>query len=190
MQNLSMTTAAPSNVARLTRLMQRGDEDAYREFFQLYFQRLFAYMLVVTRGNEALARDLVQQTMIKVAKHIRVFEDEEVLWRWLTLLARTAAVDEGRKSTRYFAFLDRWRSQPVEPEPTPATENTLNELHFYGIDTHESEDLRLLERKYVDGASVREIAAEFSASEKAIESRLSRVRAKLKETVLKGLHHA
>ena len=190
MQRTLIVSAAPSNVARLTRLMQRGDEEAYREFFQLYFHRLYAYMLVVTRGNEALARDLVQQTMIKVAKHIRVFEEEEVLWRWLTLLGRTAAVDEGRKSSRYFAFLDRWRNQPVEPDPMPATENTLDDLLASGIDTLEAADRCLLERKYVDGASVREIAAEFCASEKAIESRLSRVRAKLKETVLKGLHHA
>src|SRR5688572_32846120 len=110
MEGAPAASAAPNEVARLTRLMQRGSEEAYREFFRFYFHRLQAYILVVTRGNEALARDLVQQTMIKVARHIRVFEEETVLWRWLTLLARTAAGDEGRKSQRYVAFPERgWR---------------------------------------------------------------------------------
>jgi RNA polymerase sigma-70 factor, ECF subfamily len=187
-QNESVVMAAPGETARLTRLMQRGDEEAYREFFRLYFHRLLAYLLVVTRGNEALARDLVQQTMIKVAKHVRVFDDEAVLWRWLTLLARTAAVDEGRKSQRYFAFLQRWWGGRAD-EPNVDRENAFEDLLARELDHLEPEDRLVLERKYLEGWSVREIAAELATSEKAVESRLSRVRAKLKTNVLKGLEH-
>jgi RNA polymerase sigma-70 factor, ECF subfamily len=182
--------AAPNETARLTRLMQRGDEKAYREFFKIYFHRLHAYLLVVTRGNEALARDLVQQTMIKVAKHIRVFEDEAVLWRWVTLLARTAAVDEGRKSQRYFAFLQRWwHGRDEAAESSSVQEDRFEVLVGAGLDQLEPEDRLVLEKKYWDECSVREIAAELGTSEKAVESRLSRVRAKLKARVMKGLNH-
>lgn len=181
--------AAPSEVARLTGLMRQGNEEAYREFFKLYFHRLHAYLLVVTRGNEAQARDLVQQTMIKVAKHIRVFEEEPVLWRWLTLLARTAAVDEGRKSQRYFAFLQRWWRGREEPEHATVREDAFEELLTRGLEELEAEDRVVLERKYLDGCSVREIATALETTEKAVESKLSRVRAKLKASVLEGLEH-
>jgi RNA polymerase sigma factor (sigma-70 family) len=51
------------------------------------------------------------------------------------------------------------------------------------------EDRVVLEKKYFEECSVREIAAELGTTEKAVESRLSRVRTKLKESVLKGLNH-
>jgi RNA polymerase sigma-70 factor (ECF subfamily) len=177
--------AAPADVARLTRLMRRGDEDAYREFFQIYFHRLLAYLLAVTRGNEALARDLVQQTMLKVAKHIRAFDEEAVFWRWLTVLARTTAVDEGRKSQRYFAFLERWWSGRQDE---PITEdNRVGEMLSTSFEQLEPEERIVLEKKYLDECSVRQIAEELGLSEKAVESRLTRARVKLKQTVLQGL---
>src|SRR5688500_4102873 len=132
MQPAPAEAAPPSETVRLTRAMERGEEEAYREFFRLYFHRLLAYLLVVTRGQETQARDLVQQTMIKVAKHVRPFADEAALWRWLTLLARTAAIDEGRKSQRYFGFLERlWQNRSLrsnEIEEESRGENAFSEL--------------------------------------------------------------
>jgi DNA-directed RNA polymerase specialized sigma24 family protein len=42
----------------------------------------------------------------------------------------------------------------------------------------------LLARKYLDGAAVRDLAAERGVSEKAIESKLVRAREKLRQTML------
>jgi RNA polymerase sigma factor (sigma-70 family) len=188
MTNRTADAGVPSATAQLTSAMRRGDEEAYREFFRLYFHRLLAYLIVVTRGDEELARDLLQQTMIKVAKHIRIFEDESVLWRWLALLARTAAVDHGRKSQRYFGFLKRFwsfRTPPAADEEEREFESTLSEQ----MQLLEPEERRVLEKKYFDRSSVKEIAAELSLSEKAIESRLTRARAKLKQQLLERLRH-
>ena len=193
MQRAPVEAAPPSETVRLTRAMQRGDEEAYREFFHLYFHRLLAYLLVVTRGQESLARDLVQQTMIKVAKHIRPFADEETLWRWLTLLARTAAMDEGRKSQRYFGFLERFwqnRSFPSNEIDTPGVEeNAFAELFTKEFEELDPDDRLILEKKYLEGLSVKSIAAELNITEKAVESRLTRARAKLKQTLVQKLRH-
>ena len=183
MANPIVATTPPTDVARLTRLMRAGDEEAYREFFRLYFHRLLAYLLVVTRGNELQAREALQGTMIKVARNIRCFEEEEALWRWLTVIARNAAVDEGRKRSRYVAFLERWWKGREEPKESVTFDDLLGE-HFEQLPL---EDRALLERKYVDGCSVREMAAELGVSEKAVESRLSRVRSRLKQEILKDL---
>ena len=188
MTNRTAYAGVPSATAQLTSAMRRGDEEAYREFFRLYFHRLLAYLIVVTRGDEELARDLLQQTMIKVAKHIRVFDDEAVLWRWLALLARTAAVDQCRKSQRYFGFLKRFwsfRAPPSQVENDGVFEVALSEQ----MQLLDSEDRRILEKKYFDRSSVKDIAAELNLSEKAVESRLTRARAKLKQQLLERLRH-
>jgi RNA polymerase sigma-70 factor, ECF subfamily len=178
-----------STVAQLTSAMRRGDEEAYREFFRLYFHRLLAYLIVVTRGDEELARDLLQQTMIKVAKHIRVFEDEAVFWRWVTLLARTAAVDQGRKSQRYFGFLKRFWSFREPPPSANEREDQFQQALAEQLQLLVSDDRLILEKKYFDRFSVKDIATELNLSEKAVESRLTRARSKLKELLLERLRH-
>ena len=188
MPNRAADACVPSATAQLTSAMRRGEEEAYREFFRLYFHRLLAYLIVVTRGDEELARDLLQQTMIKVAKHIRVFDDEAVLWRWLALLARSAAIDHGRKSQRYFGFLKRfWNFRA--PPPSTENEGEFEVALPEQMQLLNPEDRRILEKKYFDRSSVKDIAAELNLSEKAVESRLTRARAKLKQQLLERLRH-
>jgi RNA polymerase sigma-70 factor (ECF subfamily) len=179
----------PAPIASLTAAMRRSDEEAYREFFRLYFHRLLGYLLVVTRGDEELSRDLLQQVMIKVAKHVRVFEEEQALWRWLTLLARTAAIDHARKRNRYFGFLQRlWETQAEASEPA-ADESAVEKALVRELEALPNEDRQLLSMKYLEGSPVKVIAAALQLSEKAVESRLTRARAKLKEEILRQLRH-
>ena len=186
---LALASSASHPITQLTTAMHRGDEDAYRQFFDAYFHRLLAYLLVVTHGNEELSRDLLQQTMIKVAKHIKPFTDEDGFWRWLTLLARTAAFDHSRKSKRYFGFLQRfWQSRPLEPEPHQS-ENAFEETALAQLQHLEAEDRLILEQKYISELSVKAIASTLNLSEKAVESRLTRARAKLKQLTLNQLRH-
>ena len=91
----------------LTEAMARGDEAAYERFMGQYADRLLYVLLVVHRGDEASAKDCLQATMIRVVRHIRAFDEDEVFWSWLTRLARTASGDYGRKQTRYIRMLTR-----------------------------------------------------------------------------------
>jgi RNA polymerase sigma factor (sigma-70 family) len=51
------------------------------------------------------------------------------------------------------------------------------------------DERQLLEGKYYRRATVRELAGESGLSEKAVESRLLRARAKVKEYILERLKH-
>lgn len=178
----------------MTRSMSRGDEMAYRTFHSAYFDRLLRYLLVVTAGNEEAAREALQSTMIRVARHIKVFTTEETFWSWLTRLARCSLADESRKRRRYFRFLERFAlfSRPFSREvgvvrKEEDTEEALRasiERHLKGLPADEQ---ALIERKYFARQSVRQMADELQTTEKAVESKLSRVRRKLKEAVLAGL---
>ena len=179
----------PREVVDLTRRLVAGDEVAWRQFHDRYFDRLLRYLLVVTGGREEAAREALQLTFVRAVRHIRRFDTEPALWSWLTVLARSSVVDEHRKRSRYLAFLDRWwRWQATGvTEAGPDPEPRLRAVLDRGLEGLEARDRRLLRRKYFDGGSVREIADQTGETEKAIESRLGRARRKLKEAVLASL---
>lgn len=174
-------------VSQLTEQMARGNEDAYREFHAQYFHRLLAYLFVVTRGDEDAAREALQLTFMRIVRNIRPFSTAEAFWSWLTVLARSSVVDEQRKRLRYYGLLNRFferkRIEATEPE------TDLGKLVQRSLEELPDDERDLLERKYFEGESVRELARSLQASEKAIESRLSRARQKLKESITRQLKY-
>ena len=169
--------------------MAAGDEDAYRMFHELYFQRLLRYLLVVTGGREEAAREALQLTLLRVVRHVRKFSSEETFWSWLTVLARSSVVDEARKRHRYFAFLERFfQHAQIEAAVNPDADARLQEMLAANLDILPPDECELIKRKYFARESVKEIAAETGATEKAIESQLVRIRRKLKAGILAQLN--
>ena len=170
--------------------MSRDDENAYREFHELYVPRLLRYLLVVTRGDEDAAREALQQALLRVVRHIRVFNDEKVFWNWLTVLARSSVFDESRKRSRYRAFLERF-TRHSEPPSSDTSATDADEQLSATLAGHVAKlpevERQLVEQKYFARRSVREIAAELQTTEKAVESQLARVRLKLKQLTLATL---
>ena len=166
-----------TDIARLTSRMAAQDEAAYREFYELYFNRLLRYLLVLAGGREETARDVLQATLLRVVRHARRFESEEAFWSWLTVLARSSMVDSARKHKRYFALLDRFFQSraPAPPGPDGEADDRLMSLLEKNLHMLSPEERALIERKYMKGESVREIAADDGVTEKAIESRLLRI---------------
>ncbi len=183
---------AGPDLAALTRRMAAGDETAYRTFHELYVDRLWRYLLVVAAGDEEAAREALQAALVRVVRHIKVLSDKAVFWSWLTVLARSALTDQKRKRWRYLAFLDRF-TQHVQAEHETAAESEndpgLLPLLDRCLSSLPAEERALIERKYFAPQSVRQIAQDLQTSEKAIESRLGRIRQKLKQIMLEQLKH-
>jgi RNA polymerase sigma-70 factor (ECF subfamily) len=129
---------------------------------------------------------------VRVVRHIKVFPSDAVFWSWLTVLARSALSDQSRKRRRYLAFLERFtwhsRTQQAAAEE-PEADARLDALLETNLGALPLDERRLVEAKYFERRSVREIAGDLSLSEKAVESRLVRVRQKLKAAILDGLTH-
>jgi RNA polymerase sigma-70 factor (ECF subfamily) len=179
-----------AEIESLTVRMTEGEEEAYREFYGLYFDRLLRYLIVLTR-NEDKAREALQLTLVRVARHAKRFKTESAFWSWLTVLARSSVVDERRKAGRYLAFLNRFFVHArVENDPLSRNSDTvLSELLETNLSRLPENDRALLQMKYFDRASVSEMALRLDSTEKAIESRLARVRKALKDLVLAQLKH-
>jgi RNA polymerase sigma-70 factor (ECF subfamily) len=179
---------ADSYVALLTRKLAVGDEAAFSEFHALYFDRLYRFLLVETHGDEQEAQEALQQTFVRLVKYVRAFESGEVFWCWLKAVARSAARDGNRKQQRYSALLQRFALQPSGFETaSPDVENVLLELLEDSLAELLPEERRLLEAKYIEGFTVKEIVAETGMTEKGIESRLDRLRQAVRKRILKKL---
>jgi len=182
--------AAIGDVAELTRRLAQGDESAFRAFHERYFDRLYQFLLVVARGQEHEAQEALQETLLRVARQGREFTGEDAFWCWLKTVARNAARDGGRKRSRYANLL---RKFALERTPQGGTHPGLEEARLLATLTEclnelPLEDRRLLEGKYLEGATVREIAGATSLSEKTVESRLGRLRQRLRESLLNRLN--
>ncbi len=196
LDNHSTTVGAdsgePLDIEELTRQLVRGDDHAYRQFYHTYYHRLSRYLLVVTAGNEDAMHEALQRTLMRVVKNIRVFPSEEIFWSWLTVLARSSVTDEHRKRRRYLAFLDRFANNKRIEDSSPnggGRGERLGELLNHNLASLPPEERTLLERKYFEHRSVHDIAKLEQVSEKTIESRLVRVRRKLKTAVLAALRN-
>lgn len=177
-----------TDIAALTAGIRAGDENAFREFHRLYFDRLYQFLLVVARGNEDEARDTLQETLLRVVRYARKFESEEVFWSWLAAIARNAARDGGRKQSRYLGLLRNFTLQwQNSGQPSSQVDLQLTDLLEEALEELNPEDRGIIEGKYLQGLSIRELAADAGLTEKAVESRLLRLRRQVREIILKKL---
>jgi RNA polymerase sigma-70 factor, ECF subfamily len=188
----SLLPPPTDDTLRLTRRLAAGDEAAFREFHDRYFDALYQFLLVVSRGQVTEAQEVLQETLLRVARYARPFPDEEIFWRWLKMVARSAARDAARKQYRYLNLLRnyalRWVS--VHRSGESAAEVELSGLLEESLLALDAEDRQLVEGKYLRGSSVRELAAQSGLTEKAVESRLLRLRRQLREQLLRNLYQS
>ena len=174
-----MTPLENNSVAALTAAMKKGDEAAWRSFHSDYFNRLYRYQIVLQRGDEDRAAELVQQTMLRVVRHIRRFDDESVFWSWLTCLSKCAAADAGRKRIRRMRYLEQLAHMTEMRRNNDFFMEQLANLERC-MESLAPQDRALIEGKYYARHSHMDLAEQFNTSAKAIESKLARIRSKLR----------
>src|ERR1017187_727339 len=89
----------PTRYTLLSRLEDRGDQDSWKDFFDTYWRLI--YSVAVKSGlTEAEAQDVVQETIISVARDIHKFKRDRALGSfkgWLRNLTRWRIADQLRK---------------------------------------------------------------------------------------------
>ena len=179
---------ALSTTASLTMGLVAGDENAFRAFHENYYSRLLRYHLVLARGDEQHAREALQETFGRVARGAKRFDSEEAFWGWLAVVARSSAIDGGRRRQRYWSLLKNYATAWRAPEP-PGDDALLHELLEKKLQSLAADDRALLAAKYFQGVPVRELARQTGQSEKAVEARLHRLRRQLRDQLLNSLRN-
>jgi RNA polymerase sigma-70 factor, ECF subfamily len=182
--------AAPAaiNVTALTQAIRRGEAAAFAQLYDLYGFRIYKHLLAVAKGDELAAREVFQTVAITLARKIAACEDERALWAWLRRVARNAFIDYCRARQRDARFVPMEETESVAPAATTG-ENNLREALRQVLADCAPEDRELLNAVYVDGRALGELAAQAGQSYKALESRLGRLRQKLRQKLLTQLRH-
>lgn len=157
-----------------------NDEEHLIQTYRQTIRPLYAYVSRRVGGDISLAEDLVQDTWMRALDTWpkRGMPDEPLAW--LIRVARNVLVSYFRRS----------RPEPMDPatidlEASASTTDTTNAAAVvgWGLARIRRAHAEVLEAFYFDGKSVREIAREQSMSERAVEGRLRRARAKLKKVL-------
>jgi RNA polymerase sigma-70 factor (ECF subfamily) len=170
-----------------------GDQVAFDAFFKEYFPRLFRFTLTRVDNNEELAEEIVQRTMCIVVRKMGSFRGEALLFTWLCQICRneTNAVFRQRKIEMredvpiedhpgVQAALESVAADDGRPESAIRREEIANFVRVT-LEHLPSKYAKALELKYVQGYSVKEVAASLNVGEKAAESILTRSRVAFKE---------
>lgn len=112
-----MDELIPTRTTLLERLKDWRDASSWQEFFDTYWKLI--YSVAVKSGlKDAEAKDVVQETMISVAKHIPVFKYDRNLGSfklWLLNMTRWRISDQFRKRESLVVPM-------FQEETTPGTE--------------------------------------------------------------------
>lgn len=172
--------------SRVTVRIQSGSDAAFREFFEHYCDRLFRLFLSLTRGNEDLSRELLQRVFLKCARGMPLFQAEKKLWAWLSAVGRNCLIDHLRhdqarpfETELQIQDLERAAENDASSELISALEESLREL--------EPSDQKLIEAIYFEDQSQKKVAEESGVTSKAVESKLARLRRKLRSAILNKL---
>lgn len=185
----------PADEAGIASGLQDGDADAWRRLYDAHAQRVWCLVARAVGGTSADVGDVVQEIFLAAARSAAGFDPARgTLAAWLTGITR-------RQIALYFRR--RKRQTPTRLAITLAGSHELAMLSddsndpAVGLNAAErAEQVRaaltrlptgyevLLVTKYVDGASVEQIAVAQRCSTEAIRSRLARARRALR-TVLR-----
>jgi RNA polymerase sigma-70 factor (ECF subfamily) len=165
-----------------------GDLEAWRAWYEVYFDRLAQYARWRCAGLADLADDVVQEAWLTAVRRLRSFDPSKgTFFGWLCGIASNSARNAIRSRRR-----ERKRSRPLNPEDDPHTATTdlvaieKAERVAMALSALPEHYETLLRAKYLNQMTVAQIADLRGESSKGVESLLTRARQAFREAYEKS----
>ncbi len=172
----------------LVRKMLAGDEEAFDEFFDGHFPGLYRFALTRLGHDEDAAEEVAQATICKAITKLGSYRGEAALFTWLCTFCRHEISAHYKKNRMAIRAVDLIEETPevraalesfggIPEGPGQALDRAeVCRLVQVALDQLPAHYGNALEWKYLEGMSVKEIAARLNLSPKATESTLTRAR--------------
>jgi len=174
---------------KLVKQLLDGDQRAFDSFFDDNFARLYRFAIARMPDDPQAARDVVQVVLTKAMRNLQSYRAESALFTWLCAICRNELSD-------WLANNARYREHIVLTEDFPEVQAAVDSFQAPDSSNPEqnyqrTEKIRLiqvaldrlpanygnvLEWKYVEGRSVREIAEQLELGTEATQSLLARAK--------------
>ncbi|MDH5671968.1 MAG: sigma-70 family RNA polymerase sigma factor [Myxococcales bacterium] len=188
MQTDEGKTIDTSTAASLLERARSGDDDALEDLLRTVRPQLYRFGMKMCRDPED-AEEVLQDTMLTLARSFRDFRGASSLSTWLYTVTRSFCIKRRRKSKfapsheEPFEELDEGDSGLHSGRPDPHSEVESRELWRQvqdAISRLEPEKREVLLLRDVEGLSAKEVAEVVDISVAAVKSRLHRARAELR----------
>ena len=171
----------------------RGDRDARAELFDRYLEAVYEFVFYRVGRRPEIAEEVTQEVFARALTHMDRYDAARGdFGQWLGGISRNAIRDLARRSRAPGCAL------PGDPGPVlanlagrgdPAAEAATRDgdaALLRALSDLPARYREVLRWKYLDGLSVRDIAARSRSTEKAVEGVLGRARAALREGLGEG----
>ncbi|MDA0668279.1 MAG: sigma-70 family RNA polymerase sigma factor [Planctomycetota bacterium] len=170
-------------------------DEAYRQLFVLYQDRVFTICLRVT-GNQEDALDAAQETMVTLARRIKDFAFRSRFSSWVFRIAVNAAIDSRRKrldapragvqttvgNAEGERQLQQVAAEESHADPVQEVSRTENQVLIQdALARMNPRFAALLVLRYIEGMSYDEISEVQECSLGTVKSRLNRAHTALRE---------
>lgn len=174
---------------RLVKQLLNGDQRAFDRFFEDNFARLYRFALVRLSDDPEGAREVVQIALSRAVRKMHTYRAESALFTWLCAICRNEISDWLSKQGRYRdhivlvedlpdvqAAVDSFQA-PFEDSPERNYQRVeAVRLIQVALDKLPANYGNVLEWKYIEGHSVKEIAARLELGGEATQSLLARAK--------------
>ena len=164
----------------LIRRMQAGDDDAVRDLYAQYGQRLYAYALRLT-NDPATAEDVTQNTLVTAWQTAKNFRAEGRLIAWLLGIVHHTAMKAIRNRANY---LDDVAEESIrEDQPSPEEQAQVKDERRWvrqGMQSLSPEHRAVLELIFYQELTLNEVAQVLGVPLGTVKSRLSYARTHLR----------
>lgn len=159
---------------------REGDQQAWAILFEMHFDAVHSFSTQLAKGHVNMAEDVTQETFMIAARRITHFQADQGSFRsWLVGIARNRHLKLVSSGTRRRQREDRY----AQDKPDTCLSAETDMLFVTEVLARMTvEDRSLLEAKYLDAKTVKEIAQAYQISEHAAESRLWRARERFSST--------
>ena len=172
---------------------RQGDQEAFREIFNQYRDRVYRVAYGVVRHRED-ALDIVQEVFIKLFRSLQHFRGESGLYTYVYRIAMNTAIDYARRTKPFpTSNVDDEGSAPLSdrqekrPEGILMTKELEERINMAIGELPEEQRAALLLRE-VEGLSYQEMADTLGCSIGTVMSRLHYGRKKVQEHLKEYVH--
>ncbi len=174
---------------RLVKQLLAGDQRAFDRFFDDNFARLYRFAIVRLTDDPDAAREVVQIVLTRALTKLHTYRAESALFTWLCAICRNEISDWLSRQGRYRdkivlvedypevrAAVDSFLA-PAESSPERQYQRIeMLRLIQVALDRLPAKYGNVLEWKYVEGYSVKEIAARLDIGTEATQSLIARAK--------------
>ena len=168
-----------------------GDEILFRKFYYHYREKIYTYLNIMTGYDEAIAMELLNDSFYSAYKALPQLYNKEKIQSFLFTIAKRKVIDYIRKKyskksidINYFILDKKTYDPDILLNIMEDEKKLLINTAFSKLKPLQKE---VLNKKYVEEKSLKNIAEKMNKSVKAVESLLFKSRTALKEEINKLL---